>query len=364
MPILRASALRFSYPGKLQLSVDDFSVQENQIAIIIGENSSGKSTLCRLLAKVIAPDSGEVITFGEPPVLVWQEGELFPGTVARNIHLIARQGRSASERDALVEQLSDSLDLRKYMDWDVTELSGGAKQRLAIARALAAKNRHVRIFDEPTRSLDPNNIETVANQIRSTHASTPGGGTIVITHDPRMLMLLDDEDVVLYILEKHETTHARGHKLVISRLSGPVPSHEFIESPPTEYAAKLLNYENVFGLNNPQAGITLNNLIPLQTERPSEAFCVIPPNAIRLVASGAGHNEVQITRAEFRTGSIRLIRCKLNQSVELLTFDRRSIRCNSEQQCQDRRRNANPAARVGVVLDPTKCFRRDVARPC
>ncbi|SEW26611.1 ABC transporter ATP-binding protein [Natrinema salifodinae] len=153
--------------------VDDVSVtiSESDVLVVVGPSGAGKSSLLRLLNRLDEPTEGTVLFEGTdyrsiPPRtlrqrigLVPQDPALVPGTVAENV---ARGAilRDESVDDAAVERLLERLGLADYTDRDVEDLSGGEKQRVAIARTLY-NEPDVLLLDEPTSHLDPDSEERV-----------------------------------------------------------------------------------------------------------------------------------------------------------------------------------------------------------
>lgn len=347
--VLQATNLAFEYQGRLHLSIPSFELRQGTIAIIIGPNSSGKSTLCKLLASVLDPSEGQLDTSaGATPVLVWQEGELFPGTVRKNIRLVAKQ-------KSLVQDLAKRLRLEQRLNQDCATLSGGVKQRVAIARALAIVNRKVIILDEPTRSLDPNAVEEIAGLIVRVHTEKPDGATIVVTHDKHLVTLLDRLKPVFYTLEPvgRASTYQRSTKAV---LKGPYPSPTFFLRPPTPFTAEFFGYENIFALNDPRKEIKLANLLPLEVPpKPGLEFCIINPAAIKIGDANTGAGEMaQIAAIEYRPGGVRLIRFAW-RDVDLLALDRRK-QIDGKPPSPERRKLA--AGQVSFTIDVHQCLRQ------
>lgn len=163
---------------------------------IVGTSGAGKSTLIHLLAGLDVPDAGQIFFRGEDLAryrhlssyrrsevgLVFQLHNLLPHLDARRNIEIAMFGSSHSpaSRRSRASELLVQLGLSEQAGRKPPELSGGERQRVAIARALANRPR-VLLADEPTGSLDPENVELVVAIFKQLHA---GGTTIVmVTHD-------------------------------------------------------------------------------------------------------------------------------------------------------------------------------------
>ena len=171
---LELSGVRFAYPGAARPALSDvgFSVRGPRKVGIVGASGSGKSTLVTLLAGFSDPDAGTVAVDGASlgglhvpswqgqAVYIPQSPYIFSATLRDNIAFYAPD---ASERDIeravramglerLVDELSDGLDTR--IGEGGRAVSGGERQRIALARALLDGGRRILLFDEPTAHLD------------------------------------------------------------------------------------------------------------------------------------------------------------------------------------------------------------------
>lgn len=150
----------------------DFEVYPGEIFVIIGLSGSGKSTLLRVINRLIEPTAGKVYLDGDyisevsakqlrqirrkKIGMVFQHFGLLPNrTVLDNISFgLEVQGISASERRKSAEETLDMVGLQGQGEKLITELSGGMKQRVGLARALATK-QEILLMDEPFSALDP-----------------------------------------------------------------------------------------------------------------------------------------------------------------------------------------------------------------
>ena len=140
----------------------DLTVAGGEIVSLIGPNGSGKSTLLRVASGLLRPDHGEVTLDGRPLTspdpgigLVFQEPRLLPWrTVAENVaYPLELAGRPEAERRERVAELLDLVGLRASGDVVPSRLSGGMRQRAALARGLAL-SPEVLLLDEPFSALD------------------------------------------------------------------------------------------------------------------------------------------------------------------------------------------------------------------
>lgn len=146
------------------LSDINLTIAENEFVAIIGFSGSGKSTLMSLLAGLEKPDAGEVLLRGKPVAgpgpelgIMFQNYSLLPWlSVAQNIEIAVKQvfpAMAKSERGDYVQRYIDLVSL-KGSEWKKpSELSGGMRQRLSLARTLAMKPE-VLLLDEPLSALD------------------------------------------------------------------------------------------------------------------------------------------------------------------------------------------------------------------
>ncbi|MEM1071244.1 MAG: ATP-binding cassette domain-containing protein [Planctomycetota bacterium] len=195
--------LRFRYPGAQQDTVDipQLTVSRGERILLTGASGRGKSTLLQLIAGLMDPDSGTILVDGQDVhALRGAKRDLFRGSkigmVFQTLNLL--QGFTAAENvmaallfsDApkrehrsRADELLETLGIDRP-DSEVTELSIGQQQRVAVARA-AATRPAVILADEPTASLDPDAADEAMNLVQ--HACDSVGAALVCTsHDPTM----------------------------------------------------------------------------------------------------------------------------------------------------------------------------------
>ncbi|MFP6558764.1 nodulation factor ABC transporter ATP-binding protein NodI [Paraburkholderia sp. B3] len=167
-----------------------FEVRPGECFGLLGPNGAGKTTTLRMLLGIVAPDAGRISLCGEPvPArarhararvgVVPQFDNLDPDfTVRENLLVFGRYfGLSASEARALVAPLLEFARLESKADARVSELSGGMRRRLTLARALV-NDPDVLVLDEPTTGLDPQARHLIWERLRSLLAR---GKTILLT---------------------------------------------------------------------------------------------------------------------------------------------------------------------------------------
>ena len=184
----------------------NLAVEENEFVAVIGFSGSGKSTLMALLAGLYRPDAGTVLLRGQPGGepgpdrgILFQNYSLLPWlTVYGNIELAVRQvfpAQTLAERKAWIEKYINMVSL-KGSEWKKPhELSGGMRQRLALARTLAMQPQ-VLLLDEPLSALDAltrANLQDEIVRIWSEDRRT----VVMITNDVDEAVLMADRIIAL-----------------------------------------------------------------------------------------------------------------------------------------------------------------------
>jgi NitT/TauT family transport system ATP-binding protein len=180
-------------------------VGEGEFVVLLGPSGCGKTTLLNLVAGFEPPTSGEVLVDGRPVtgpgpdrVMIFQEPALFPWlSVLDNVAFGLRQHAhlSAAERRAIAERHLEMVHLEGFAQAWVHELSGGMKQRAALARALAPGPRAL-LCDEPFGSLDALTRERLYAELQELH-STTRKTILFVTHNTREAACLADRVLVL-----------------------------------------------------------------------------------------------------------------------------------------------------------------------
>jgi NitT/TauT family transport system ATP-binding protein len=185
----------------------NLQIEENDIVSLLGPSGCGKSTLIRLVAGLIKPTQG-VVKFRDreldgicPGVaMVFQNFALFPWlTVAGNVHLPLKQMKLSEE--VIAQRTSHSLEMVGLAGYESTyprELSGGMKQRVGIARALAA-NPELLCMDEPFSALDVLTAESLRSELGRLCADpeNPLRTMVSVTHDIEEAVYLAKRIIVL-----------------------------------------------------------------------------------------------------------------------------------------------------------------------
>ena len=205
---LEASGVRkvYSKNGRLLevLDVERFAVREGEFITVIGPSGCGKSTFLHIVGGFIKAEGGSIRVYGEEVSgpgpdrgMMFQEFALFPWrTVAGNVAWgLEVQGTPKAEIEAVVGKYLEMMNLGEFRNHFPAELSGGMKQRVALARVLAFDPK-VLLMDEPFGALDAQTRETMQEELTRLWERT--GKTIVfVTHDIEEAVYLGDRVVVL-----------------------------------------------------------------------------------------------------------------------------------------------------------------------
>ncbi|HKR08552.1 MAG TPA: ABC transporter ATP-binding protein [Gemmatimonadaceae bacterium] len=206
----RATADRVISLENIYLAFDEpilenisFDACEGETIVVVGESGTGKSTILKLILRLLVPDQGRVSIDGEEIThltfddalkvrqkmgMVFQGAALFDSmTVYENVAYPLREHTTLSEDEieARVREKLDFVDLEpsRVMDQLPSELSGGMKKRVGIARGLA-NNPEIMLYDEPTSGLDPLTTATITYLILKLQREL-GVTSVVVSHDIR-----------------------------------------------------------------------------------------------------------------------------------------------------------------------------------
>ena len=186
------------------LDVKRFSVREGEFVTVIGPSGCGKSTFLHIVGGFIKAEGGSIRVYGEEVSgpgpdrgMMFQEFALFPWrTVAGNVAWgLEAQGMPKAEIENVVRKYLDMMGLGDFGHHFPAELSGGMKQRVALARVLAFDPK-VLLMDEPFGALDAQTRESMQEELTRLWERT--GKTIVfVTHDIEEAVYLGDRVVVM-----------------------------------------------------------------------------------------------------------------------------------------------------------------------
>lgn len=170
--------------GEKQILNDlSFQIEEGKIVLLSGNSGEGKSTILKLILGLLKPTSGSIYVFGEDIKqlsnkelmkirqqcgIVFQEGALFDSlSVEENVSFFLKEALHVepSEARRRVLEILEYLGLKDYLDYYPSQLSGGMKKRVAIARAIVTHPKLL-LYDEPTAGLDARSALRVVGLIK------------------------------------------------------------------------------------------------------------------------------------------------------------------------------------------------------
>lgn len=308
MTLLRLDAITKLYNDKEVLAQFSLSVSQGEWVGIVGESGSGKSTLLKIIARHLDADEGTVALGGTllPPVreqlmkghaeikLVQQEYELFPNQTARENIAYALRFYERQYREQKVNELVDLTRLADVEHHKAKLLSGGEKQRTALAQALA-EVPELLLLDEPFAHLDQRNKQTLASaieELKSSHNLT----CLFVTHDAGEAMAWADR---LIILKEGEVVQEG-------------TPEEIYQNPASVYVAELTGQVNLI------SGIGQKETV------------MIRPNFIRVVKeAGKARWKAIITKIRFKGGYFEYV-AETEEGVSLLFYRNRRDKSRGE----------------------------------
>jgi phospholipid/cholesterol/gamma-HCH transport system ATP-binding protein len=214
--VISIKGLKKSFEDNEVLRGIDMDLYRGENLVVLGRSGTGKSVLIKIISGLLKPDAGEVKVFGKEITHItekelqdiririgfsFQSSALYDSmTVRKNLEFPLvrnRKNLSRKEIDAAVEDVLDGVGLLKAINQMPSELSGGQRKRIGIARTLIL-NPEVMLYDEPTAGLDPITcieINNLINEVQEKYKTS----SIIITHDltcakmtgNRVAMLLD-----------------------------------------------------------------------------------------------------------------------------------------------------------------------------
>jgi NitT/TauT family transport system ATP-binding protein len=272
-PIIEArlieKAFRTPEGGRVQvIAPTDLSVEPGMIIALLGPSGSGKSTLLRMLSGLATPTGGQVLWHGQPIAdstpniaIVFQSFALFPWlTVAENVEvpLLAR-GMTREDRNRKALLTLNSVGLKGFENAYPKELSGGMKQRVGFARALAVEPE-ILFMDEPFSALDVLTAENLRGELMELWLGKkmPTKCIFLVTHNIEEAVILADRIIVL---GRHPARIRADFRVSIQHPRGRT-SAEFVMY--VNYIYKLLTHPEI------QAGP------PSQSERGPKTYQMLP----------------------------------------------------------------------------------------
>ncbi|MHA6513477.1 ABC transporter ATP-binding protein [Tessaracoccus sp. Z1128] len=174
----------------------DLDVEPGEFVAVVGGSGCGKSTMLTLAAGLETPTSG-TIDAGGKVALMFQESTLLPWlTAAGNVELALQlRGIEKGERSALARQLLAKVRLGRHVDKRPHEMSGGMRQRVALARVLA-QDAAVVLMDEPLGALDAMTRDQMHDLIEDVWLDA-GFSVVFVTHNVREAVRLSDRTILM-----------------------------------------------------------------------------------------------------------------------------------------------------------------------
>ena len=212
IPAIEFRDVLLAFDDKVVLNKLSFKVSKGETKIILGGSGGGKSTIIKIVLGLLKPDAGRVLVDGEDITdyneaqmvsvrkkigMVFQEGALFDSlsvydNVAYRLH---EQGRPEEEVEQEVRRMLRFVNLEDAIDKMPSELSGGMRRRVGIARALIGDPKIV-LFDEPTAGLDPPTARTIC-ELAMKLRDLEDVSSIFVTHEMNNLDYLCAEYAVV-----------------------------------------------------------------------------------------------------------------------------------------------------------------------
>jgi phospholipid/cholesterol/gamma-HCH transport system ATP-binding protein len=211
---IAVSGLRKKFGEQAVLNGLDLEVKQGETVAVLGRSGGGKSVLLKLLIGLQPPDAGSVRVAGQEIVgldrrdldavrrkmgFLFQDSALYDSlTVSENVAfpLLRNSGMNEEERTKRIEELLHGVGMDRDLDKLPSEISGGMKKRVGLARALAL-DPEILLFDEPTAGLDPITAAEIGQLILDLKSRRKMTG-VVVTHDIRGAKIFADRMVLMH----------------------------------------------------------------------------------------------------------------------------------------------------------------------
>ncbi|MEB3226701.1 MAG: ABC transporter ATP-binding protein [Synechococcus sp.] len=220
-PLIELRGISKAFGSNIILENVDLTIYRGEALVIIGPSGTGKSTILRIIAGLLAADAGEIyingvkreglIEDGNDPIgisMVFQQAALFDSlTVAENVGFLLYQHSKLSPKRIreLVEERLDMVGLSGVGDRYPAQLSGGMRKRVSFARAIMANpdnpkdNPEIILYDEPTAGLDPIASTVIEDLVRQLQQMQGVCGTyVMVSHQDSTIRRTADRVIFLY----------------------------------------------------------------------------------------------------------------------------------------------------------------------
>ena len=315
MKSLEVKNIHKSFGMTRALAGISFEVAEGEILAVLGPSGCGKSTLLSVIAGLEVPDEGDVYWRGQnlaavPPHkrgfgLMFQDFALFPhkdvfGNVAFGLQMDGYQKDKAA---SVVQETLALLGLPDFEKRDVSSLSGGEQQRVALARSLAPRPR-LMMLDEPLGSLDKALRERLLDDLRTILRDT-GQTTLYVTHDQEEAFSLADRVVVMNAGE-------------VAQIGTP---QEVYRNPASVFVAQFVGLTNIFpgqGISSETGAVIETSIGLFSVDRPVTGPVLV---LLRSDAANLEGNGFQLTgKVEAKAFRGGLTRMTINIDGILMDF--------------------------------------------
>jgi phospholipid/cholesterol/gamma-HCH transport system ATP-binding protein len=211
--VIEVKGLKKSFGTNAVLNNISFKINKGQNLVVLGKSGSGKSVLIKCLVGLIEPDDGEVILLSEKISVLtnealnvlrkkvgflFQSGALYDSmTVRENLEFPLRGSKSKPQKeiDALVLEALQNVGLEEAIDKMPSELSGGMRKRIGLARTLILKPEII-LYDEPTTGLDPITAKEISELILDVQKKY-NTSAIIITHDLECAKMVANKMIII-----------------------------------------------------------------------------------------------------------------------------------------------------------------------
>lgn len=285
--MLSIQNIQRTFDGTPVLRGIDLEVGSGEIVCLLGPSGCGKTTLLRIIAGLETHDTGTLLWKGEAldsvPVhrrgfgLMFQDFALFPHmNVAANIQFgLEMQRISSSEQRRRVEEVLKLVNLEGFEDRDISQLSGGEKQRVALARSLAP-NPQLLMLDEPMGSLDAALRDELVSELHQIIKSL-GLTAIYVTHDQKEAFAIADRIAVMNA----------------GRIEQVDRPQQVYQHPATGFVARFLGFQNIIPVTENRGGRVKTELGEFTISGTSKSLLIHPaslslqpsPNGIHFPAT-------------------------------------------------------------------------------